>query len=103
MLVKMELNPAKAELINGFFETYLILNTQEEAKLMEEINQLDKQESEQIFKLPNSWREKGIKEGSTQARSEIALEMLKEGISLNSIAKITKLDFRVIEELKKRL
>lgn len=26
MFVKMEINPAKAELINGFFETYLTLN-----------------------------------------------------------------------------
>ena len=58
MLVKMELNPAKAELINGFFETYLFLNEKEEKELMEEIRQLDEQEAEQIFKLPNSWREK---------------------------------------------
>ena len=28
--VKMELNPAKAELINGFFEIYLLLMEKEE-------------------------------------------------------------------------
>ena len=60
MLVKMELNPAITELINGFFETYLKLNGSEETELMEEIKQLDKDEAEQIMKLPNSWREKGI-------------------------------------------
>ena len=59
MLVKMELNPAKATLINGFFETYLSLNEEEEEELMEEIKQLDKNEAEQIFELPNSWRDKG--------------------------------------------
>ena len=37
---------------------------------MEEIKQLDQQESEQIFKLPNSWREKGIAEGIQKGREE---------------------------------
>ena len=66
MLVKMELNPAKATLINGFFETYLSLNEEEEEELMEEIKQLDKNEAEQIFELPNSWRDKGRKEGKQE-------------------------------------
>ena len=35
----MELNPAKAELINGFFETYLSLNEKEEEQLMDKIKQ----------------------------------------------------------------
>lgn len=52
MLVKMEINPAKMELINGFFETYLTLNESEEKELMKEIKQLNRNESEQIFKLP---------------------------------------------------
>ena len=30
---------------------------------MEEIKQLDQHEAEQIFELPNSWRDKGRKEG----------------------------------------
>ncbi|AGK53596.1 transposase [Bacillus sp. 1NLA3E] len=111
MLVKMELNPAKAELINGFFETYLSLNKHEEEKLMEEIKQLDQHESDQIFKLPNSWREKGLKEGlqeglkegKMQEKRQVALEMLKEGLNIELIAKITKLDQKEIEELKRNL
>lgn len=107
MLVKMELNPAKAELINGFFETYLSLNKHEEEKLMEEIKQLDQIESDQIFKLPNSWREKGLKEGliegKMQEKRQVALEMLKEGLKMELIAKITKLDQKEIEELMKSL
>jgi hypothetical protein len=43
MLVKLELNSAKAELINGFFETYLSLNKIEEEELMDEIKQLESQ------------------------------------------------------------
>ncbi|MFB3164567.1 DUF4351 domain-containing protein [Neobacillus sp. 179-J 1A1 HS] len=103
MLVKMELNSAKAELINGFFETYLTLNESEEVQLMEEIKQLDKQESEQIFKLPNSWREKGIAEGIQTEKKQTALEMLREGLSVELIAKITKLSRNEIEDLRDTL
>lgn len=38
--VKMELNPAKAELINGFFEIYLLLNEEEEEELNEALRLL---------------------------------------------------------------
>ena len=104
MLVKMELNSAKAELINGFFETYLTLNKSEEEELMEEIKQLDQHESEQIIKLPNSWREKGIAEGIQKGiqkeKRQTALEMLREGLSVEVIAKVTKLSRNEIEDLR---
>ncbi|MBM4763113.1 Rpn family recombination-promoting nuclease/putative transposase [Bacillus sp. B15-48] len=103
MLVRLELNPAKAQLINGFFESYLSLNKSEEEKLMKEIKQLGDQESEQIFKLPNSWREKGLIEGRKEAKKEDAIEMLKEGLSIDLIIKITKLSRDEIEKLKKQL
>ena len=80
MLVKMELNPAKAELINGFFETYLSLDKKEKEELMEEIRQLEQKEAEQIFKLPNSWREKGKKGGELEEKRQIAIQKLKEGL-----------------------
>jgi hypothetical protein len=70
MLVKMEINPAKMELINGFFETYLSLNESEEKELMEEIKQLNREGSEQILKPPNSWIEKGIQKGKQKGELE---------------------------------
>ncbi|WP_075980741.1 RpnC/YadD family protein [Bacillus massilinigeriensis] len=111
MLVKMKLDPARAELINGFFETYLSLTESEEEELMEEIKQLNPNEAEQIIELPNSWREKGReegriegrKEGKFEAKIEDAREMLKEGLAVDLIAKITKLNLKEIEELKKTI
>ena len=104
MLVKMELNPAKATLINGFFETYLSLNDDEEEELMEEIKQLDKNEAEQIFELPNSWRDKGRKEGKQEGIQEgiqkVAIEMLKKGLPIELISEVTKLDEKEIFDLK---
>jgi predicted transposase YdaD len=99
----MELNPAKATLINGFFETYLSLNEVEEEELMEEIKQLDKNEAEQIFELPNSWRDKGRKEGMQEGIQKVAIEMLKKGLSIELIAEVTKLDEKEIFDLKATL
>jgi hypothetical protein len=108
MLVKMEVNPAKMELINGFFETYLSLNESEEKELMEEIKQLNRDEAEQILKLPNSWKEKGIKEGiekgiekgKLEEKREVAIGMLREGLPIALISKLTKLGYEEIEHLK---
>ena len=101
----MELNPAKARYINDFFERYLILNKIEEEELMKEINELDN--AEEIFKLTNSWEEKGIEKGIEKGKRaekrKIALEMLKEGSSVDFVAKVTKLDIDEIEEMKAQL
>ncbi|WP_235887884.1 hypothetical protein [Neobacillus paridis] len=85
---------------------------------MEEIKQLERDESEQILKLPNSWRERGILEGMKEgmkkgiqegqqkgehdAQRKIALNLLKEGFSIEFIAKVTNLDYAEIEELGKQ-
>lgn len=97
MLVKMEMNPAKTRMINGFFESYLQLDKREEEELMEEIKQMN--DAEEILKLPNSWEEKG----RTEEKREIAREMLKEGATIEFIAKVTQLDKEKIESIKKQL
>lgn len=105
MIARMELNPAKARYINDFFERYLILNKIEEEELMKEINELEN--AEEIFKLTNSWEEKGIEKGIEKGKRaekrKIALEMLKEGSSVDFVAKVTKLDIDEIEEMKVQL
>src|SRR5690625_6321669 len=99
LLVKMELDPARTRFIHDFFEQYLKLNEEEEAILMKEISQLDN--AHEFTKLPNSWEEKGKKEGREEGKKEVALEMLKEGASIQFIAKVTKLNHLEIERLKK--
>ena len=107
MLIKMEANPAKMALINGFFEKYLILNKTEEEILMKEINQLRPDETDLIIKLPNSWRDKGIEEGREagikEGKKQTAIEMLKEGASVEFIARVTKLTEDEIIDLKRLL
>lgn len=98
MITKMELTPAKTRFILGFFERYLTLNKQEEEILMTEINQMN--ESDEIMHLPISWEEKGKKVGREEGIEKVALAMLKEGSSVEFIAKVTQLDPDVIMKLK---
>lgn len=105
MMLKMELNPARARFINDFFEQYLKLNEKEEEEFMREISQLENEEG--FPKLPNSWEErgirKGIEQGIEQGKREVVLEMLKAGSSIDFIAKVTHLDKEAIENLKDEL
>lgn len=109
MIVKMELNPARARFILGFFERYITLNEREEETLMKEIKRMD--ESKDIMHLPISWEEKGIEKGIEEGIEKgietgiekVALEMLKEGLSIELIMKVTSLEQKRLDELKKRL
>ncbi|GAX34791.1 DUF4351 domain-containing protein [Nodularia sp. NIES-3585] len=63
MLVTLQLNPAKIELISGFIDTYLRLNTTEEQELNAELHQANLIEEEKIMEIVTSWMEKGIEQG----------------------------------------
>ncbi|ULP73503.1 hypothetical protein BDGGKGIB_03157 [Nodularia sphaerocarpa UHCC 0038] len=63
MLVTLQLNPAKIELISGFIDTYLKLNTTEEQELNAELHQANLVEEEKIMEIVTSWMEKGIEQG----------------------------------------
>ncbi|WP_391204696.1 Rpn family recombination-promoting nuclease/putative transposase [Psychrobacillus sp. L4] len=103
MLVRMQLNSAQSELVNGFFEYYLKLDEVEEEELVKQINQLEN--SDEFFELPNSWRDKGREEGLEQGRlaekEEIARKSLAENVDVDFIAKITGLSVERIIEIKK--
>lgn len=109
MLTRMELDQAKQRSIYGFFETYLKLSEEEEERLMDEIKELP--EADKILEIPISYEEKGKeigmkigKEvGKEIGKKEVAFEMLKEGLSLEFISKMTKISLEEIEKLKKKM
>jgi Domain of unknown function (DUF4351)/Putative transposase, YhgA-like len=59
MLVTLQLNPAKIELISGFIDTYLRLNITEDQELTAELQQANLVEEEQIMEIVTSWMEQG--------------------------------------------
>lgn len=75
MLARLKLDPARMELIGGFFETYLKLNRQEEEQFYREMDKIDKKEAEAIMQVTTSWHEKGRAEGRIEGRIEKAQEI----------------------------
>ncbi len=57
-------------------------------------------EDEIKIRALDSGKEEGIKEGHKQEQMTIAKEMLKENMDVKTIAKITKLSIKQIEDLK---
>jgi hypothetical protein len=66
MLTRLKLDPARMELIAGFFETYLKLNRREEEQLYQELGRIDQKEVELIVQITTTWHEKGKIEGKIE-------------------------------------
>jgi len=68
---------------------------------------LDTDEAEQVLKLPNSYfdREyrKGKEEGRKEERKTIVARMLKHGLELQLIVKMTDLSRTEVEKIKQQL
>ncbi|MED3653254.1 hypothetical protein P4489_02665 [Heyndrickxia sporothermodurans] len=102
MISRMELNPAKMELIYGFFETYLQLNEEEENQMQEKITKLPEEEAKLILKLPNSYYEKGIKKGIAEGIEKIVTEMLKKGLTAKYISELTNISEEKVKEIQSK-
>src|SRR5690606_23164513 len=68
MLVRLQLDPARTELLAVFFDTYLKLNAQEEIVLYNEVQQMPKEAH--VMELMTSWEKKGRKEGLKEGKRE---------------------------------
>ncbi|WP_406678464.1 Rpn family recombination-promoting nuclease/putative transposase [Moorella sp. ACPs] len=75
MLTRLKLDPARMEMLAGFFESYLKLSQEEEERLNCELGRIDKKEAETIMQITTSWHERGRMEGLMEGR----MEGLKEG------------------------
>ncbi len=80
MLVTLQLNPAKIELISGFIDTYLKLNATEEQELDTELKQANLVEEEGIMEIVTSWMEKGIARGIEQGIERGIEQGIERGI-----------------------
>jgi len=77
LMVTLKLNPAKMQLISGFIDSYLRLNSQEESEFQSELSTIKLQEREQIMQITTSWKEEGKIEGRLEEKLNITLRQLK--------------------------
>ncbi|ATA58776.1 hypothetical protein GS458_0314 [Geobacillus stearothermophilus] len=120
MLVRLELDEAKQRLLFGFFETYLRLSEEEEAKPRHEVSQMETKEAKRVMELIVSYEqrglekgiqqgiEQGIKQGMKQGRQEgieegkldVVKRMLAKGYDVDTIHELTGLPMEKIERMK---
>ncbi|HHP7229470.1 MAG TPA: Rpn family recombination-promoting nuclease/putative transposase [Xenococcaceae cyanobacterium] len=72
LLVTLQLNPAKMQLISGFVDTYLRLNQSETEIFQEQLNTMELEQQEQIMQLTTSWKE----EGRLEERKSLVFRLL---------------------------
>jgi len=70
MLTRMKLDPARMELLGGFFETYLKLTRTEEEQLYRELDRIDSKEADAIMQI--------TKKGRTEGQAQLVLRQLKK-------------------------
>ena len=62
---------------------------------------------ETLIEMRKKWENKGVQKGRQEGRKkaifEIAMQLLEEGLSVEFIAKVTKLPISEIEKLASRL
>jgi hypothetical protein len=116
LLVTLQLAPAKMQLISGFVDTYLNLNSQEEEIFQSQLSTIESQQQEQIMEITTSWEQKGIVKGRQEERLSITLRQLnrKLGTLPENLAKQVKslepiqldsltedlLDFQTLDDLQ---
>lgn len=114
MILRLELDEARAELLTVFMETYIRLSSDEDEQVREELKEeLSPTEVNKMEEMLTSWGrrareealqegiEKGKEKGIEDAVKRVALKMLSEGYDIEEIENITGLSKERIEELKK--
>jgi hypothetical protein len=76
LLVTLKLDPAKMQLISGFVDTYLRLNSDEEALFQSQLGTMETREQEQIMQITTSWKEEGRVEGKKDGQVATILRLL---------------------------
>ncbi|MGO8749030.1 MAG: Rpn family recombination-promoting nuclease/putative transposase [Thermoguttaceae bacterium] len=78
MLARLQLDPARRELISGFVDAYLRLTMKEEQQFGAELQELDPKEREGVMEIVTSWMERGLEQGRQEGERALLLRMLRK-------------------------
>ncbi|MEH2027543.1 Rpn family recombination-promoting nuclease/putative transposase [Nostoc sp.] len=96
LLTTLRLDPARMQLISGFIDTYLNLNETEEQTFKAAISTMGLDQKEEYMQIITSWEKKGAE----KALEQVALNSLREGISVEIVARITGLTVEQVQQLQ---
>jgi hypothetical protein len=109
MIARLKLNPARAQLLSGFVDSYIRLLEAERKKLNLEMQNLPKKEREKVMELTTSWKEEGIEIGLQQGlrrETELVLRLIKKkfgNLKKTREKQILSLPIEKVEELGEAL
>jgi hypothetical protein len=110
MIARLKLNPARAQLLSGFVDSYIRLLEAERKKLETEMQKLPSKEKEEVMEIMTSWKEEGIEIGlqigEQKGSTKILLRQLNKRLgkldgTIESM--ISKLSSEKLEELSDSL
>ncbi|MFM9332070.1 Rpn family recombination-promoting nuclease/putative transposase [Paenibacillus mesotrionivorans] len=123
MLMRLELDPAKLELLNVFFDAYLPMTPEEERQVWREVEAMSSKEENKIMEWKTHFQryameegieigmekgiekgiEKGLEQGVEKGKMEVARQMIREGLDPALIAKLTGFTLEQIEKWRVQL
>jgi predicted transposase/invertase (TIGR01784 family) len=103
LLTTLRLDPARMQLISGFVDVYLDLNTAENELFNATIDRMGLTEQEEYMEIVTSWKREGIQEGRLETQEEIAKNLLREDMTVEVIVKVTGLTIERVQELRSHL
>lgn len=113
ILTQLKIDLEKQDILVDFFQTYLKLSEEEEEIFVREVKKLDN--SDEILEIPvlysermkaigrEEGRQEGRQEGRKEEREEVAIEMLKDGLTIERVMKYSRLSRDQVEQLKNGL
>jgi len=78
MIARLKLDPARAQLLSGFVDSYIRLLEAERKKLETEMQKLPSKEKEEVMEIMTSWKEEGIEIGVQKGSTKILLRQLNK-------------------------
>ncbi|MCC5604514.1 hypothetical protein [Nostoc favosum] len=75
------------QLISGFVDTYLRLDVTEEQAFQTVVDTMGLTQREEVMEIVTSWEQKGAQ----RALEQVAVNLLREGMATDAIARVTGL------------
>jgi hypothetical protein len=106
MLAKLQLDPARRQLVSGFIDSYLRLTIEERKQFGAELQELHLKEKESVMEIITSWMEEGLEQGRQEGEYTVLLRQLRKllgDLDPALVAEIKGLSSDRLEELGEAL
>ena len=100
LLLSMDIDSARRQLISTFVSTYLRLNNAEERIFERRVAEFEPPQRELAMELLNEWQIKGIKKGRAEEAMLIALRQLRIKVGEPSKSQQTRIGRLTVEQLE---